>query len=355
MTGPVFVVGPMRSGTTLLRLALDAHPDLAIPEETSFMLGGAAVLRIPGWRYGDVWFERIGLTRDDLVARVRSFYDGLFSEYAARQGATRWGEKTPGHVFHMELLAEVFPDARFVGIVRHPAAVVSSMVTTWHREPPTAASYWYRAATETVRAGRALGDDRFLLVRYEDLVVDPGAVLRDVCRFAGLAWDPAVLQHGEVHRQRGGPALTDGGTDPQRAVDPAAISSWTDRLDPVARSVVERETGPLARWLGYDVSRPEPEPLEADGTRCWSLSASALDQRAGRPGAPGFERQTEDPLDLDADQRSLAERAARAERDLAIIRRRRAVRLVDAIRRAQREGAAGTLRRTLFPGRSAQR
>ena len=354
MTGPVFVVGPMRSGTTLLRLALDAHPDLAIPEETAFMLGGSAVLRIPGWRYGDVWFERIGLTRDDLVSRLRSFYDGLFSEHAARQGASRWGEKTPGHLFHMELLAEVFPDARFVGIVRHPAAVVSSMVTTWHREPPMAASYWHRAATETVRAGRVLGDDRFLLVRYEDLVVEPEAVLRDVCGFVALPWDPAVLQHGEVHRQRGGPALTDGGTDPQRAVDPAPVSSWTDRLDVETRSVVERETGALARWLGYDVTRPDPEPLEHDGTRCWSLSASTLDQRAARPGAPPFDRQTEDPLDLDADVHSLAERAARAERDLAIIRRRRAVRVVDAFRRAQRDGVKATLRRTVLAGRSAQ-
>ena len=354
MTAPVFVVGPMRSGTTLLRLALDAHPDLAIPEETAFMLGGSAVLRIPGWRYGDVWFERLGLTREELVARVRAFYDGMFSDYAARHGAGRWGEKTPGHVFHMELLAEVFPGARFVGIVRHPAAVVSSMVTTWHWEPATGAAYWRRAATETVRAGRVLGDDRFVLVRYEDLVVEPEQVLRDVCRFAGLAWDESVLRHDEVHRERGSPARTDGGTDPQRSVDPNALSSWTGRLGRETLSIVERETGPLARWLGYDGASAHPEPLEHAGTRCWTASASVLDERARRPGAPPFEPQTEDPRDLDADVHSLAERAARAERDLALIRRRRTVRAGDAFRRAQRDGTVATLRRVLLSRRSSQ-
>lgn len=353
MKGPVFVVGPMRSGTTLLRLMLDAHPDLAIPEETGFMAGGSAVLRIPGWQYGDVWYERVGWQRHELVGELRAFYQALFGRYAATQGANRWGDKTPLHVFHLEALAEVFPDARFIGIVRHPAAVVSSMVTKWRREPGAAASYWQRASTELVRAGRLLGDERFVLIRYEDLVFDPERVMRDVCASAELTWTDAVLRHGEVQRDKGAPPRTDGATSTTEPVDASLASSWKNVVTAPMLQAVERETGELARWLGYELDEAAPDPWVEGGRRTWSLSASALDHRAQEPGAPAFRRQTEDVLDLDADADALAKRAALAERALANIRRRRSVRAVDAFRRAQREGLVATVARLRRSGRAS--
>lgn len=318
------------------------------------MISASGIVRIPGWRYGDVWFERVGLERDELIGLVRNFYEQIFSEFARTRGSSRWGEKTPVHVFHMELMAEVFPTANFVGITRHPAAVVSSMATSWQRDTASSASYWRRATTELIRVGQLLGDERFVLVRYEDLVSDPEPVLRDVCERVGLDWDESVLRHDEVQRSRGGPARTDGATDPQRGVDTAALSAWTERLDDYELGAVSSETGELAGWLGYDPTRPVPRPLEHEGSRCWTLSASVLQEMSTRPGSPDFTPQTEDPLDLEVDVRTLAERAARAERDLADMSRRRAVRAVDAYRRAQREGVAATLRRIAGGRRSGQ-
>ena len=57
---PVFVVGSMRSGSTMLRLMLDSHPRIAIPSETGFMGAAAATHRIPDWTFGDGWYERLG-------------------------------------------------------------------------------------------------------------------------------------------------------------------------------------------------------------------------------------------------------------------------------------------------------
>jgi hypothetical protein len=344
VSGPVFIIGAMRSGTTALRLALDAHPDLAIPEETAFMAGGAALLRIPGWRYGDVWFERIDADRADVAAGLRQLYDDLFGSYARRRGATRWGEKTPLHVFLVEELAEVFPDASFVGLVRHPSAVVASMVSSWRREPIGAAGYWRRATTELARVGSALGDDRFVLVRYEDLVRQPEEVLRDVCAACRLPWDDRVLRHDEVQDERGAPTRTDGATEVRRPLDTAGLSSWEARLDGPVLDAVRRETEGVATWLGYRAEDPLPEPwTDGSGSR-WSLRSSDLVRMAAAHGAPELVRQHEDPLDLDADPRELAERAARAERQLENLRRRRAVRAVDAIRAAQRRGVRAAVR-----------
>lgn len=344
MSGPVFIVGAMRSGTTALRLALDAHPDLAIPEETAFMAGGAGVLRIPGWRYGDVWFERIGLERRDVAAGVRRLYEDLFGAYAQRRGATRWGEKTPLHVFLVEELAEVFPDASFVGLVRHPGAVVASMASSWQREPIGAAGYWRRATTELARVGRTLGDDRFVLVRYEDLVRHPDEVLRDVCASCHLTWDDRILHHDQVHGERGAPARSDGATEVRRPLDTVGLSAWTTELSAAVLAAVWQETAEVASWLGYRADDPIPDEWADQGRSRWSRRPSDIARMAGEPGAPVLIRQHEDPLDLDADPRELAERAARAERQLENLRRRRSVRAVDYLRAVQRRGLWASVR-----------
>ena len=76
--GPVFVVGSMRSGSTMLRLILDSHPRIAVPPETGFMGALAATKRIPEWKFGDGWYERLGWTEAEVDERLREFYDGMF-------------------------------------------------------------------------------------------------------------------------------------------------------------------------------------------------------------------------------------------------------------------------------------
>src|SRR3954453_21234100 len=125
--GPVFIVGTMRSGSTLFRLILDAHPRIAISEETGFMGAVTATKDIPHWQHGHHWFQRIGWTEEEFDARLRAFYGGLFERHARSQGKQRWGEKTPMHARHIPQMAALFPDAVFVGIVRHPGAVVHSL------------------------------------------------------------------------------------------------------------------------------------------------------------------------------------------------------------------------------------
>src|SRR4051812_14191814 len=102
---PIFVVGSMRSGSTLFRLILDAHPRISIGEETGFMGGLAAAKHIPSWLHGDGWYERLGWSEEEFDARLREFYSGLFERHASAGEKQRWGEKTPFHSAHIAEMA----------------------------------------------------------------------------------------------------------------------------------------------------------------------------------------------------------------------------------------------------------
>src|SRR4051794_37690957 len=98
---PIFIIGCGRSGTTLLRLMLDSHPEIAAGEETKFLTDLEPIL-------GEHWrlLQTYGFNRDWWLERMRAFYGGFMAEYAARKGKRRWAEKTPGYTFHLELVDE---------------------------------------------------------------------------------------------------------------------------------------------------------------------------------------------------------------------------------------------------------
>jgi hypothetical protein len=125
LTPAPFIVGAERSGTTLLRLMLDAHPDLAVPPETHFIARTAEACQDASdprqafletvtshrrWGdfriQGDLLAQRISTIEPfDLSAALRAFYE----LYAERLGKPRWGDKTPNYVHRMTLIQGLLP------------------------------------------------------------------------------------------------------------------------------------------------------------------------------------------------------------------------------------------------------
>jgi hypothetical protein len=213
-----FVVGVPRSGTTLLRLLLDAHPDLAIPSETgfAFVLGA-----LPPDASRDDLFDGLvglhtwgdlGVSRDDLAAEFArllpaSAGEGLrafYRLYAAQRGKSRWGDKTPVHVEYMDVLAEALPEARFVHIVRDGRGVAASWrglaFAPGDGSIEAIATAWSTGVEAAQRMGAGL--PHYREVRYEQLVDDPEATLRELCDFLELPFDGAMLRAHEHAPER---------------------------------------------------------------------------------------------------------------------------------------------------------
>ncbi|TQN37897.1 sulfotransferase family protein [Blastococcus colisei] len=339
---PMFVIGTMRSGSTLFRLILDAHPHISISEETGFMGALAATKTIPNWKHGAGWYERIGWTEDEFDARLREFYSGLFERHARVQGKQRWGEKTPFHAQHMAQMATVFPDAVFVGIVRHPGAVVHSLMRKFHYAVEDAVTYWDDTNKEILQRGLELGGDRFALLRYEDLVAEPEATLRELVDWLGEPWSDDLLRHNDVQAARGAPRLSAGTTRTRDPIMTELADRWAEALQGEELDLLVQRTGPLAAFFGYDPERPgAPGPLvlpDSEGRSRLLTGAALADKQRGSHAVPLDDR-AEAVIMPDMNPAELAKRLQQAEAALRRVRSRRAVRWSDALRRAQRRAA----------------
>lgn len=306
MARPIFVVGSMGSGTTLMRLMLDSHPNIMIAQETGFMRSVNAIQSIPFWHAKDGWIKRIGITRDELDRAIESFYDEVFGLAASKQGASRWGDKTPFHVEFIQAAARVFPDAVFVGTIRHPGAVSASMSRfgwDWQK----GIRHWCTANEAILDASPKVGD-RLRLWRYEDLVSDSEQVMREVLEFVQEPWDPIVLEH---HRHQSGRA--EGGTVANEPVDTSRVDKWRVGATDKDLRVLDRMAGPLASFFGYDAQQGAPvRPITgADGNTlglgsgAWSAYATEIAAIPRRAEKSRFENSHYTQRDL-ADQLGFA-------------------------------------------------
>jgi hypothetical protein len=212
-----FFVGFARSGTTLLRAMVDSHPQIAIPPESWFVTelashrrryetqNGFDVERFANDLAAHEWFARWYVNEDDLRAAVRnsapddysSAIRSVFSDWATRQGKRRYGDKTPGYLTELTLVAALFPEARFVHLVRDGRDVALSYSETFGVPVLNVIRRWRARVRDAREAGKALGDNRYREIRYEDLVADPAPTLRDVCCFIGLPFSDRMLCHWE--------------------------------------------------------------------------------------------------------------------------------------------------------------
>jgi Sulfotransferase family len=332
---PVFIVGSMRSGSTMLRLILDSHPNIAVPPETGFMGAVAATKAIPNWRFGEGWFTRLGWSEDEVNARIRGFYAPMFARFAAQQGKRRWAEKTPFHTGHIPAMAEIFSDAVFVGIVRHPGAVAASLRKNFNYTFSDALSYWTATNVQMVRSASAIGG-RFMLCRYEDLVLSTEPVLRDMLGWLGEPWSDDVLRHHAVQREKGAPRAAEGATSTRDPVDPTRAGQWASSLSSADREALVPLKHHLA-FFGYDRTTSPPVDIAPSAAERDHFLVSGHELAARMKAWSGLvDFDIQPPAVIpEGNEHELADRLRRVEGALARTRSRRSVRIGDAIRKVQ--------------------
>ncbi len=212
-----FLVGCGRSGTTLLRAMLVAHPQMAIPHESYFVVpfcrnrrryerrGGFDIHRFATDLFLHRWFIRWGLSDQEIERALadespQTVADGVravFAAYARHREKTRYGDKTPSYVLNLPLLARLFPEGRFIHLIRDGRDVALSLLDVQFgpNGVEDAALFWKRHVARGRRAGRSMEGDRYLEIRYEDLVADPARCLRALCSFIDLRFDDSMLRY----------------------------------------------------------------------------------------------------------------------------------------------------------------
>jgi hypothetical protein len=281
----IFIVGVARSGTTLLRLMLDAHPRLAIPPETHFIPkviravdeGRDPLPEITGHRrWPDFGLDARELRERFDRHRTLTASDALrdfFGLYAAKHGKTRWGDKSTNYIRRMKPIARTLPEARFVHLIRDGRDVALSQVAV-HFGPSTvegAAEKWRSEIEKARRQGPRLG--RYTELRYEDLVADPEPVLREICEATDLEWDDGMLNYQDRAGERIAEIVRDfdraeGGAVPAgvRAAHQANVSKplqtdraarWRTEMAGADVAAFERVAGGLLDELGYERGRAD--------------------------------------------------------------------------------------------------
>jgi protein-tyrosine sulfotransferase len=210
---PVFVLTAARSGSTLLRFILDAHPDLCCPPELGVGAACAQLARV--WsvtegvpRAGVLPLLGPGHVTERAAAAMRSAITAAITAYLEERGAARWCDKSLDTVMWADLVARIWPDAQFVCLYRHCMDVIASGLEAcrWGLDSfgferytaqypgnnvAAAGACWVTAAGQMIDFEKR-HEDRALRVRYEDLVADPEAVAGRVFGFLGVAGMPGI-------------------------------------------------------------------------------------------------------------------------------------------------------------------
>lgn len=276
--GPIFIVGAPRSGTTLLQFMLRSHPNISLPTGESHFIVPIYKNRI---KYGDlrqkenlrkmltamknqsqVFLETdlhglsfdldhmLDFLHEKKCSEVAEVFSVFFNENSKGEGKIRWGDKTPWYVLHMPLLLEMFPNAQIIHIIRDGRDVALSL---FGRKKDfgvynifKAAEYWSIYLEKGQADGALLPKEKYLEVRYEDLLLDPVLKMKEICRFLGEPYTDKILTYKK-------PSLASGQTP--LLVKPIQLDNafkWKKKLSAKDQKIFEKVAWDILKRNGYE-------------------------------------------------------------------------------------------------------
>ena len=307
---PIFVIGTGRSGTTLLRQMLNAHPRIHLTHEAFFYAYARFAHLQPtagGWldRYLDTFsFAWTGVDPDEVRSelpaelpheKMSEAFRAVMRCSARRFEKPRYGEKSPLEVAVVGRILSDYPDPKVIYMMRDPRATVASL----DRMP-------FGAPSTLLNGMLCAGQVELLIehkkkiheVRLEDLIARPKEVMSRVLEFVGEPWDDAVLDHTAHAPVEDVPPLPWFESAKHRKLGPDTGSpSWREQLGPAWIRVIERVSEFAMRRYGYEPLELEREPgrlrqflvqvkdapaMMASGWRAWKMARRLKAHFSGR-------------------------------------------------------------------------
>ncbi len=286
----IIILGAPRSGTTLLRRLIDAHPHIACPGETNVFGACGRFLRseriaegvgigvLDGLGYA-------GFSRSEVLTRLREFAFSFHREYAKRQAKPRWASKTAFDAFYLEEIEQLCGEqAFFVCIQRHGLDVACSIqelcnknggylrelheyIVRYPRMLEAFAHVWVDLA-QAIDAFAKRQPENAILARYEDLSAQPDQTMARIMAFLGEEWDPALLNRALEKRE--GLGLGDWKTYARESVDPSSVGRWKE----LSRDTISRLAAicnPTLTLCGYDPVELETERSPEEARRRYEI------------------------------------------------------------------------------------
>ncbi len=275
-----FILGRPRSGTTLLRTLFDGHPGVRIPPECKFVLDLYPKYgRKQSWDENDIlafyndvtahWrFDTWTLDRDQLKAGLlrctgHTSYSTLckvvylnYQSFFPKTEVLWFGDKNPGYTIYTERLLQLFPDAKFIQILRdYRDNYVSVKDVDFELPIPSLVATKWRFFYKSVRRATRKYPDRFRTVRYEDLVEDPERELRGLCAFLDIPYHAEMLdfykKEDEVFKVYPKEFITRYHANLVKKVNKSRSGIWKEKLTEKEIRMSDLAVGKIAEEAGY--------------------------------------------------------------------------------------------------------
>jgi len=207
LKAPIFILSPARAGSTLLRMILGSHSSLYAPPELP--LGHLGVRAETKWIKTSM--KELRISEDELDFLL---WDRVLADVLSRSGKPTLVAKTPANVLIYDRIAKCWPDARFIFLMRHPANCVASLNKAWSKNwRPEDSGSLDESTSRALRYMNKLEEARKALpgktVRYEDLTAEPETIVKQLCKFLGVSFEPEMLEYGDFGHGRIGAGLGD--------------------------------------------------------------------------------------------------------------------------------------------------
>ena len=257
----IFIGGSYRSGTTLMRVMLDAHPNIRCGQETRILPRFLDFIQRQKL-IDSVKLEQAGISKTILDEASRSFISNIihFQGKSAQNICT----KDPETLKHIELLAKLYKNSKFILMIRDARATIHSVV----QKHLTAAQYsqdysqnfiiWNKLIEKMYTQCIKVGKTRCLRVYYEQLVLHPEKVMRKILNFLKIQWNESVLKHEDLIGKKILVSIHEISTDQvARAINLDGLNNWVGNIPQEVLNDLDL-LAPMLKKLGYNTKENTP-------------------------------------------------------------------------------------------------
>ena len=244
LENPVFLIGAERSGTTVLRLMLDHHPEICWRNEFEYAIDLVPDHEgWPGLEYYYEWLETHRIFQASGLAINKTLdYPALINDFLV-QHRDRAGKSIVGATVHrhFDRLLRIWPQARFIRILRDGRDVARSNIGMgWAGNVWTGLEKWIEAEQLWDNLQPTLAAEQYVEVTYENLINNPEQELTRICEFLGVSYSPAMMDYI--------------GKTTYDTPDPRYIAQWRRKLTNRQVQLAESRIAPMLTERGYELS-----------------------------------------------------------------------------------------------------